>query len=197
MNKEKLMQDIDNAGYDNTMFGNSFIGGYYIQQDKRELSELVCFLMERKLNCENYLEIGTAAGGTIRFISDNININNLHVIDDGRHVRYWKYKENKKFFKIKNLVEYIGNSHSDKAKEFLKTLNVFYDIICVDGDHSYNGIKKDLELVKPYVTKGTIIWFHDSNLPEIKKFLNEVKEEYEYEKMFDINYSLGITVLVI
>jgi len=35
------------------------------------------------------------------------------------------------------------------------------DFLFIDGDHSYNGVKRDYELYSPFVRKGGIIGFHD------------------------------------
>jgi predicted O-methyltransferase YrrM len=67
------------------------------------------------------------------------------------------------------------------------------DFLFIDGDHSYEGVKKDFEMYSPLVKKGGIIVFHDivpdyytrygiktgSWAGEVYKFWNEIKEKYE------------------
>ena len=64
-----------------------------------------------------------------------------------------------------------------KIKAILKDNKV--DFIYIDGDHNYEGVKKDFEMYSPLVRKGGIIAFHDivpSGYPKVYKFWNEVKE---------------------
>jgi len=103
--------------------------------------------------------------------------------------RYIK-KEKQKIYLIQ------GDSHKietfRKIEEILKGRKV--DFLFIDGDHSYEGVKKDFEMYSPLVRKGGIIAFHDiipdyytrygiktgSWTGEVYKFWNEIKEKYEH-----------------
>jgi len=56
----------------------------------------------------------------------------------------------------------------------------------IDGDHTYEGVKKDFEMYSPLVKKDEIIAFHDivPHPPEIgcevSRFWNEIKHSYRY-----------------
>lgn len=39
------------------------------------------------------------------------------------------------------------------------------DLLFVDGDHSYQGVKRDIEAWTPYVKRGGLILFHDTACP--------------------------------
>lgn len=58
---------------------------------------------------------------------------------------------------------------------------LFINFLFIDGDHSYEGVKRDYEIYSPLVQKGGMIAFHDicSHPPEsgceVKKFWDEVK----------------------
>jgi cephalosporin hydroxylase len=45
----------------------------------------------------------------------------------------------------------------DKVKEFCPS----YDLIFIDGDHSYEGVKRDFELYKELLSPRGYIVFHD------------------------------------
>lgn len=47
-------------------------------------------------------------------------------------------------------------------------------MIFIDGDHSYDGVKFDYENFKENIVSGGKILFHDSKMPEIKRFLDEL-----------------------
>jgi len=60
------------------------------------------------------------------------------------------------------------------------------DFLFIDGDHSYEGVKKDFEMYSPLVKKGGIIAFHDivphppETRCEVNKFYNEIKYDYRH-----------------
>lgn len=48
-----------------------------------------------------------------------------------------------------------------KSQDVGKTWNKFCDLLFIDGDHRYAGVKSDIELFRPWVKSGGIIAFHD------------------------------------
>ncbi len=65
------------------------------------------------------------------------------------------------------------------------------DFLFIDGDHTYDGVKKDFNLYKQLVKKGGIIALHDiANHPKesncrVDKFWNEIKEKYKYKEFIE------------
>jgi predicted O-methyltransferase YrrM len=179
-------------------------------QIKEEIENLLLIL--DKIKPKVILEIGTARGGTL-FLFSNIaheeatliSVDLYQTIEAKALFKYIK-KEKQKIFLIQ------GDSHNietlKKIKEILKDNKV--DFLFIDGDHSYEGVKKDFEMYSPLVRKGGIIAFHDiipdyyakygiktdSRAGEIYKFWNEVKEKYEHlEIVKDRNqdgYGIGV-----
>jgi len=77
------------------------------------------------------------------------------------------------------------------------------DFIFIDGDHSYEGVKKDFEMYSPLVKKRGIIAFHDivnedPSREDIKVpyFWYEIKKKYSYKEIVvdKINYGIGILI---
>lgn len=59
------------------------------------------------------------------------------------------------------------------------------DFLFIDGDHSYEGVKKDFEMYAPLVKKGGVIVFHDAlyhadKTEEVDIFWNELKETLKF-----------------
>ena len=51
------------------------------------------------------------------------------------------------------------------------------DILLIDGDHSYEGVKADYERYVPFVKKGGLILIHDvCNHGAVKRFWKELKD---------------------
>jgi predicted O-methyltransferase YrrM len=65
------------------------------------------------------------------------------------------------------------------------------DLLFIDGDHRYKGVKKDFQLYSPLVKQNGLIVFHDiiyhPNVPECKvnKFWNEIKRKYKNAAFID------------
>lgn len=80
-----------------------------------------------------------------------------------------------------------ADSHSEATfKEAKQRLdNMPLDVLIIDGDHSYEGVKTDFNLYTQMVKPGGLIAIHDilprEDLPEIEvhKFWSELKERYE------------------
>lgn len=66
------------------------------------------------------------------------------------------------------------NSHDPETKERIKNIlgNDELDFLFIDGDHTYEGAKKDYEMYSEYVKKGGVIAFHDINETELHKSQN-------------------------
>jgi predicted O-methyltransferase YrrM len=54
----------------------------------------------------------------------------------------------------------IGSSHTEHAKDFIKK-NGPYDMIMIDGDHTYEGVTMDWELARESLAPEGAIAFHD------------------------------------
>lgn len=65
------------------------------------------------------------------------------------------------------------------------------DVLFIDGDHTYEGVKADFDLWSPLVRPGGLVIFHDI-LPhrhvahcEVDKFWNELKRRFSFEEVID------------
>lgn len=143
-------------------FGHSYNceGGYYLQQNPDEFAAL-CLLLREEGPYTNYLEIGTASGGACLALYEMVGFQNVFSIDDGKHrdaIHQQTYLS-----QIPNVCQFVGDSHSKEAREFLRNqLNGRLDIALIDGDHSYKGVWKDVQLVVEFSRRRTLLIFHDT-----------------------------------
>lgn len=138
------------------------------------------------------LEIGTAKGGTL-FLFSQIASEDAHLIsvdlpaEKGGYPN-WKIPFYKSFAKKNQKIELIKkDSHSEetfeKIRKILKDKKV--DFLFIDGDHSYEGVKKDFKMYNSLVKESGLIAFHDiiKHPPEancnVSKFWDEVKNKYK------------------
>jgi predicted O-methyltransferase YrrM len=177
-------------------------------QNKDEFIELLKIFKE--LNPKYILEIGTANGGSLfcfcKLAQDDATIISIDLPEGplGGGYPEWRIpiyqafaKENQNLFLLKK------DSHKDETllevKKILEGNQL--DFLFIDGDHSYEGVKKDFELYSTLVRKGGLIVFHDivNNDPtrvdiEVPKFWSEIKNKYKFKEIIKdkINFGIGI-----
>jgi len=179
-------------------------------QIKEEFVELLKIFKE--LNPKYILEIGTANGGTLfcfcKLAEDDATIISIDLPEGpfGGGYPEWKIPIYQAFAK-KNQKLYLlrKDSHQQETlEEVKKILNGNHlDFLFIDGDHSYEGVKKDFEMYSPLVRKGGIIAFHDivKHPPdtgcEVGKLWNEIKNSFNFKEIIkDINQNwAGIGVI--
>jgi predicted O-methyltransferase YrrM len=169
-------------------------------QVKSEITELANLVEKR--NPKIVMEIGTALGGTLFLLSKATSRNTIFISLDlpggrfGGGYPWWKIllykafkKKNQKIFLVRK------NSH------LVETVNVIekilagekIDFLFIDGDHTYEGVKRDFELYSPLVRSGGMIGFHDilpvdsEAYPDCKVdlFWNEIKLKYQYQEFVE------------
>jgi len=63
------------------------------------------------------------------------------------------------------------------------------DFLFIDGDHTYQGVRKDFEMYSALVREGGMIAFHDivPGLPQsvggVPKFWKEIKNNYAHKEI--------------
>lgn len=136
----------------------------------------------------NYVEIGCYAGGSACLLLQRPNTNVVS-IDIGTPISAEIVFNNVNLLnKLNNNYKYIlGNSHLEQTKnELIKNIN-HIDILFIDGDHSYNGVKNDFEIYNQLVKPGGYIVFDDYNdhlnSPNVKVFVDDlvknISDDYE------------------
>jgi predicted O-methyltransferase YrrM len=177
-------------------------------QIKEEFIELLKIFKD--LNPKYILEIGTANGGTLFCYSKLANPDATIISIDLPEREFeggypeWKIpiyqafaKEDQKLYLLRK------DSHQQETLEEVKKIlnGNQLDFLFIDGDHSYEGVKKDFKMYSPLVRKGGIIAFHDiiNNDPTrldigVPKFWLEVKDRYLFKEIIidKINYGIGI-----
>lgn len=126
-----------------------------------------------KIRYPKILEIGIFKGDFFNFISNECNFTALDGVDifegitcsgdeNGNNVINYDiglaYLElTEKYKKYPNI-----NLHRSDSTSYLSMIDDnYYDVIYIDGDHSYNGVKRDLELAFKKVKNNGYIMGHD------------------------------------
>jgi hypothetical protein len=154
-------------------------------------------------------EVGVFQGDFSKLIYKFLSPKELHLIDifegnacsgdkNGNNVVHTNLSH--EFNKLKNYFK-DNNSiflHKGKSENVLLHFpDDYFDVIYIDGDHSYDGVSKDLTLAKAKVKKGGIISGHDygpqflSVIYAVNDFLDNSNLKLDF-KTQDIFPSFGI-----
>lgn len=145
-------------------------GGLLIWQYPNQFSKYLCLL--RKHSISSYIEVGCRWGGTFVLTNEYLKkFNTVHKsvacdIIDSPVIDYCLNNRETQFIKI--------NSQSNLFKSYMS--NNAFDLIFIDGDHSYHGVKQDYEVCK---NSGKIFVFHDivnDVCPGVVQFWKELKQ---------------------
>jgi len=144
------------------------------------------------------VEIGTAKGGTLflfcQHAADDATIISLDLPfgRNGGGYPKWKEKLYAKFAKPGQTLHLMrANSHLDETRTRIEALlkGRKIDVLMIDADHSYEGVKRDYDLYSPLLADDGFIAMHDVILnrfdPEIEvhRFWDELKATQKTEEL--------------
>jgi predicted O-methyltransferase YrrM len=178
------------------------------QQLTSEFMELVNLVKERE--CKRLLEIGTYRGGTL-FVFSQIAAPDATVVSIdfsttalGNFYRAFQVPLFRKFVrKGQSLILLRKDSHKPQTLNCIQKVlgGQKLDFLFIDGDHSYQGARKDFEMYAPLVVSGGLVAFHDITPcgppKEVYKVWNELKANYVHKEFIHQTGkgSMGIGVL--
>jgi predicted O-methyltransferase YrrM len=176
-------------------------------QKKEEILGLLRLL--EKSPPQRLVEIGTASGGTLfmlthvaaadaTLVSIDLPGGRLGGISSSQRHRYpwWRARLYRGFGRDEQTVHVIrADSHRASTVEDARRRlpDGKLDFLFIDGDHSYQGVRRDFELYSPLAAPGALVAFHDilqsrpgghGDPGEVPRFWNEVKNERPVEAEF-------------
>lgn len=177
-------------------------------QNKDEIAAL--FNVIQRIRPRTVIEIGTGWGGTLFLFAAVASPDAILVSIDlpsslfGRGYPGWKESLYKSFARDRQMIELVrGNSHQASSVEAVERIlkNRPVDVLFIDGDHTYEGVKMDFELYSPMVRKGGLIALHDitpslHNIEiEVPQFWRELRDAYENSEITFQQDEAGIGIL--
>ena len=160
--------------------------GYEALQVKEELEWLISIAVGLPSNALG-VELGVCNGGTFYALQQVFD--KIIGIDVG---------EKELPFPLRPLDKYIiGNTKDQGIINSINSIN----LLLIDADHSYEGVKGDYELWKDRVLAGGVIVFHDINgavgEDGVKKFWQEVKVGEDTDEIILSDKYFGIGVIYV
>jgi len=198
--KERLLHDI---------LDDSFFNLIFAMQIYQEIDQLLDII--QKKNPKAILEIGTANGGSL-FLFCQFSPSNAKIISIdlpmgrfGRGYPSWKIPLYKSFTESEQELFLLReDSHKTRTGEKIEKIlgNKKIDFLFIDGDHAYEGVKKDFEMYSPLVQNGGIIALHDivpgsdEHVGGVPQFWQEIKNKYNSVEIVEDwkqgGYGIGI-----
>lgn len=146
------------------------------------------------------LEIGTNYGGTLLLLC-NLSAPGATIISvdlpSGRFGGGYPRRKIPLFRKFPKPGQQLhlirADSHLQETKErILRILEgESLDYLFLDGDHTYEGVRRDFEMYAPLVRSGGLIALHDiaahhrDGECQVDKFWNKVKNEYRHQEIVE------------
>jgi cephalosporin hydroxylase len=167
-------------------------------QNMNEFTNLWDFVVGR--GSTRILEIGALFGGTLWYWSQVPGLELLVSVDlpvgPEREDIYDDIQTSRTlwadWFPETEFHDIQGNSHDKATVKQVESIigKGLFDFAFIDGDHSYEGVKRDFELYKHLVKPGGIIAFHDTVQngfryePGVVQFVGEIKWTYPWVEFF-------------
>lgn len=167
-------------------------------QNVRELTEFLKRVQRAQPSL--VMEIGTAKGGTLFLMSKAAASDATLISCDlpgglyGGGYPAWKSKIFHRLIahpKTLHLVRADSHEKSTRAQIVDLLGGRQIDLLFIDGDHTYEGVKHDFMLYRDLVRPGGLIGFHDIVVNrfdpdiDVARFWNEAKTDYVTEEIVD------------
>jgi predicted O-methyltransferase YrrM len=149
----------------------------------------------------NYVEIGVYEGSTSAIISQQRYNATIHCVDPWANKSSNAYKATGDYLAFSTDVQHQNHYDTFKARtwfvESQKRLKVYreesqvavnsfvdnsMDMVFIDGDHSYEGVKRDIELWWNKVKPGMYIGGHDYDYPGLAFGVKKAVDEFVKSK---------------
>lgn len=185
-------------------YSDAFLQPLQIQE------ELACLVKDvTRLKPRSVLEIGTFMGGTLylwtRLATDDATIVSVDLPGGKFGGGYSSLRTPiyRRFARRQQQLHLIRGSSHDR-ETFERVRGLFgerpVDFLFIDGDHTFEGVRRDWEMYSPLVREGGLIGFHDVagnyDDTQVKRFWDSIKDRFHHrEYMVHAEGLCGIGVL--
>jgi predicted O-methyltransferase YrrM len=133
-------------------------------------SAFVLYGLARALKPKVAVEIGSARGKSACYVGTALKQNGegkLYAIDPHTQTEWNDLNSVDTLAEMRKNIATLGLSEQieivrEMSGEVAKTWTKAIDVLFIDGDHSYEGVKRDWELFSPHVSQFGVVVFHDT-----------------------------------
>lgn len=153
------------------------------------------------------VEIGVFGGVSILNIAEHCKTNNTKIIgidpweltipndDNGKKLSTYRFREENLIDARTNLemiCTKLRYDHISLIKDFShRAVNSFsdlsIDLLYIDGEHTYNAVKMDLDLWYPKMKHKATIWGDDWHIPGVRQAVNEFCDAQKLQYQVEAN----------
>lgn len=188
---------------------NAFSGGFF-RSTQKDGEIIEAMMAVEELRPGRVLEIGTYQGGTFFLLSRAARSDAIMISLDlpggfgGGGYSAWKTAVFNRLIMPGQRAHFLRcDSHEDSSRKEVERLlgGAPLDVLFIDGDHSYEGVKRDFLLYSGLVRPEGLVLFHDigENPPvastEVSRFWREIKAEWDTRELLEKpgqGYGIGI-----
>ncbi len=140
---------------------------------------LLLYTLAFCLRPKRYLEIGTLKGGSALLVNAALNSaqagGRLVCVDPVPQIaaEHWQLLEAR--------TTLLTGYSPDVLPQASQAVGGLFDLILIDGDHTYNGALRDGQGVLPFAADGGYLLFHDSFFPEVARAIDELVYHHAHE----------------
>jgi hypothetical protein len=190
---DRLVNWLKRAGSNNKEhFGTEITGGLDLQQIPEEYAHYLLWLKE--YNPKTYLAIGIGNGGSFWLECIFARPEKCYAIDDLSYQGWTEQRKEVIEERLTNLQKRGFNpTFLEGDSKLLVSQVPHVDVAFIDGDHSYEGVKKDFEGVS-----ASYKVFHDVasvNCPGVQQLWQEIKQQTELTTEFIHGDKCGIGIV--
>ena len=145
----------------------------------------VLSMLSKIIHPTNILEVGTYTGYATLCLAEGLAENGtIDTLDIEEELVDFQRKYFDKSPWGSQITQHLG-----EATTIIPTINIKFDLVFIDGDHSYEGAKKDWEHALKISHKETVIvidnvW--DIRLKEVRRFYDDLKTiKWDFEEWND------------
>jgi len=182
--KKLTTQEVELMGSDSQLvFGGTYEGGYHLQQVPDEIVPCINDIIKSEVKIKHFLEVGSAAGGSTYLFNHAFNLESIVIIDDNKHPKHIHRAGMIKKIKCP-VAEFIGNSLSKEAVDFVGSLKKKFDIMLLDASHNYADVELDIRNYGQFLNKDGFMLIHDIDIfKHVGIVVRKIGESKDYKNM--------------
>lgn len=194
--KDQLCEWLTNeAGVNNGQHFGAVEGNLELQQIPQEYSQYLTFLKNNQF--QSYMNVGIGNGGSFMvesFIQPSLK--RAVAVDNTSYGRFTNMEHiNERINWLKENTKISVEFYNMNSQDYYNNNDEKFDIIFIDGDHEYDGVKLDYENCVGRLNEGGYLVFHDTHsflCPGVVRLWNEIKKDDSIEFVHGDKCGIGI-----